>query len=155
NRQQATCNSDENSLHHQSHCLLPVACCLLTPAKRRTPTMNKMNFDDLVAFDVHTHAEVSCRQPADEYGREFDEAAMKYFKSGARPTIAETIAYYRERKTGFVMFAVDAEFEMGRRRIPNEEIAEAAAENPDVMIPFASIDPHKGKLGARDARRLI
>src|SRR5581483_7219725 len=85
---------------------VPSSC----PAKRRTPPMTKMNFDDLVAFDVHTHAEVSCRQPADEYGREFDEAAMKYFKSGARPTIAETIAYYRERKTGFVMFAVDAEF---------------------------------------------
>jgi hypothetical protein len=114
-----------------------------------------MNFDELVAFDVHTHAEVSCREPTDEYGKEFDEAASKYFKAGKRPTIAETVTYYRERKIGFVMFAVDAEFEMGRRRIPNEEVAEAAAENPDVMIPFASIDPHKGRLGARDAKRLI
>jgi len=117
--------------------------------------MKPMNIDELVAFDVHTHAEVSCRQPADEYGREFDEAAMKYFKSAARPTIAETIEYYRTRKMGFVMFAVDAEFEMGRRRIPNEEVAEAAAENPDVMLAFASIDPHKGRFGVREARRLI
>ena len=117
--------------------------------------MNAMNFDELVAFDVHTHAEVSCREPTDEYGKEFDDAAAKYFKSGKRPTIAETVTYYRERKVGFVMFPVDAEFEMGRRRIPNEEVAEAAAENPDVMIPFASIDPHKGRLGARDAKRLI
>ncbi len=117
--------------------------------------MNAMNFDELVAFDVHTHAEVSCREPTDEYGKEFDDAAAKYFKSGKRPTIAETVTYYRERKVGFVMFPVDAEFEMGRRRIPNEEVAEAAAENPDVMIAFASIDPHKGRLGARDAKRLI
>jgi len=80
--------------------------------------MTSMNFDDLVAFDVHTHAEVSCRQPTDEYGREFDEAASKYFKFGKRPTIAETVTYYRERKIAFVMFAVDAEFETGRRRIP-------------------------------------
>jgi hypothetical protein len=114
-----------------------------------------MNFDDLVAFDVHTHAEVSCRQPQDDFGKEFDEAASKYFKLGHRPTIAETVAYYRERKIGFVMFPVDAEFEMGRRRIPNEEVAEEAAKNPDVMIPFASIDPHKGRLGAREAQRLI
>jgi predicted TIM-barrel fold metal-dependent hydrolase len=114
-----------------------------------------MNVDDLVAIDVHTHAEVSCRQAHDEFGKEFDEAASKYFKSGQRPTIAETVAYYRERKLGLVMFPVDAEFEMGRRRIPNEEVAEAAAENPDVMIAFASIDPHKGTLGAREARRLI
>jgi predicted TIM-barrel fold metal-dependent hydrolase len=114
-----------------------------------------MKFDDLVAFDVHTHAEVSCRQPQDDFGKEFDEAASKYFKFGHRPTIPETVAYYRERKIGFVMFPVDAEFETGRRRIPNEEVAEEAAKNPDVMIPFASIDPHKGRLGAREAQRLI
>jgi predicted TIM-barrel fold metal-dependent hydrolase len=114
-----------------------------------------MNLTDLVAIDVHTHAEVSCREPYDEHGKPFDDAAASYFKFDHRPTIAETVQYYRERKIGFVMFAVDAEFEMGRRRIPNEEVAEAAAENPDVMIAFASIDPHKGALGAREARRLI
>jgi predicted TIM-barrel fold metal-dependent hydrolase len=114
-----------------------------------------MNIDDLIAIDVHTHAEVSCREPDDEYGREFDEAAAKYFKSGRRPTILETVAYYRERKIGLVMFPVDAEFGMGRRRVPNEEVAEAAAANPDVLIPFASVDPHKGRMGVREARRLI
>ena len=30
-----------------------------------------------------------------------------------------------------------------------------AAANPDVLIPFASIDPAKGKAGAREARRLV
>ena len=85
-----------------------------------------MNTHNLVAIDVHVHAEVSCRHPADEFGKEFDEAADKYFKTEHRPTIAETVAYYRERKIGFVMFTVDAEAEMGRRRISNEEIAEAA-----------------------------
>jgi uncharacterized protein len=114
-----------------------------------------MKVQDWVAIDVHTHAEVSCRQPDDEYGREFDEAAAKYFKAGRRPTIPETVAYYRERKIGFVMFPVDAEFGMGRRRVPNEEVAQAAAENGDVMIAFASVDPHKGKLGVREVRRLI
>ena len=44
---------------------------------------------------------------------------------------------------------------MGRRRIPNEEIAEAAQKNGDMMMAFASIDPHKGKMGVRKARRLI
>jgi predicted TIM-barrel fold metal-dependent hydrolase len=114
-----------------------------------------MNLNDLVAIDVHTHAEVSCRQPVDEFGVEFDKAADVYFKTAHRPTIAETVTYYRERKTGFVMFTVDAEAEMGRRRISNEEIAEAAAENSDIMMAFASIDPHKGKLGVREARRMI
>ena len=114
-----------------------------------------MNLSELIAIDIHTHAEVSCWNPFDRYGEEYDRAADKYFRSTRRPTIAETIAYYRERKIGLVMFTVDAETQLGRRRIPNEEIAEAAQNNSDVMIAFASIDPHKGKMGAREARRLI
>jgi uncharacterized protein len=114
-----------------------------------------MNTDELIAIDVHTHAEVSCWNPFDAYGEEYDRAADKYFRSSRRPTIAESIAHYRERRIGFVMFMVDAEAQLGRRRIPNEEIAAAALANADVMIAFASIDPHKGRLGAREARRLI
>lgn len=114
-----------------------------------------MNAAELIAIDVHTHAEVSCWNPFDAYGEEYDRAADKYFRSNRRPTIAETIAYYRERRIGLVMFTVDAEAQIGRRRIPNEEIAEAAQKNADIMIAFASVDPHKGKMGAREARRLI
>ena len=55
-----------------------------------------MNLAQLRAIDVHTHAEVSCRQPHDEVWAPYDEAASKYFKAGKRPTIAETIDYYRE-----------------------------------------------------------
>jgi uncharacterized protein len=114
-----------------------------------------MQPDSLIAIDFHTHAEVSCWNPFDNYGEEFDRAADKYFRSSRRPTIEESIAYYREQKIGFVMFTVDSEAQMGRRRIPNEEIAQAALDNPDIMMAFASIDPHKGKMGAREAERLI
>jgi len=114
-----------------------------------------VDIDKLVAIDTHTHAEVSCWNPFDSYGEEYDRAADKYFRSSRRPTIEESIAYYRERKVGLVMFTVDAETQLGRRRIPNEEIAEAAQKNRDLMIAFGSIDPHKGKMGAREARRLI
>ncbi len=114
-----------------------------------------MNVNELIAIDVHTHAEVSCRQPVDEVWQTYEDAATKYFKAGKRPTIAETVAYYRERKIGLVMFTVDSEHELGVRRIPNEEVADAARENSDIMIAFASIDPHKGKMGVREARRLI
>ena len=114
-----------------------------------------MNLANLVAIDIHTHAEASCRQPFDTYRAEFDEALVKYFGGVKRPTIAETVAYYRQRRLGLVMFTVDSESEIGRRRIPNEEVADAARENADMMIAFASIDPHKGRMGAREARRLI
>jgi predicted TIM-barrel fold metal-dependent hydrolase len=114
-----------------------------------------MNTDELIAIDFHVHAEVSCCAPPDAFGEEYDRAADKYFGSDRRPTIAETVAHYRERRLGLVMFTVDAETHIGRRRIPNEEIAEAARANSDMMIAFASIDPHKGRMGAREVRRLI
>jgi predicted TIM-barrel fold metal-dependent hydrolase len=68
------------------------------------------------------------------------------------PEIAQ---YYRDRRMAAVIFTVDAESAFGSPRIANEEVAELAAENADVLIPFASIDPAKGKLGVREARRLI
>ena len=76
-----------------------------------------MKTENLIAVDVHTHAEVSCRQPHDEAWQPYEEAARKYFRVGKRPTIAETIAYYRERKIGLVMFTVDSEAQIGARRI--------------------------------------
>ncbi len=111
--------------------------------------------DNLIAIDVHTHAEVSCRQPVDEVWKEYEDAASQYFKASKRPTISEAIDYYRELKIGLVMFTVNSEFELGNRRIPNEEIADAARDNSDIMIAFASIDPHTGKLGLRKARALL
>jgi hypothetical protein len=114
-----------------------------------------VNTPDLIAIDVHTHVEVSCRQPPDAAWAPYEEAATRYFKADKRPTIAETIAYYRERKIGFVMFTVDSEFQVGARRIPNEEVADVARENSDIMMAFASIDPHKGRMGVREARELI
>ena len=98
-----------------------------------------MNIAELKAIDVHTHAEVSCWNPFDSYGEEYDRAADKYFRSSRRPTIEETVAYYRERRLGLVMFTVDSESQLGRRRIPNEEICEAAQKNSDMMLAFGSM----------------
>jgi hypothetical protein len=114
-----------------------------------------LKLDQIVAIDVHTHANVSTRQPRDPCSIIFDETMAKYFKSAPPPTIAEVAQYYRERKMAAVIFTVDSEAEMGMQRIANEEVAEVAAENSDVLIPFASIDPHKGKMGVREARRMI
>jgi len=114
-----------------------------------------IDLNKIIAIDVHTHAEISCRQPFDDYRQDLDEAFIKYFKATKRPTIQETCDYYRSLNIAFVMFTVDAEFEVGRMRVPNEEVAEEAMKNSDIMIPFASIDPHKGKMGVREAKKLI
>lgn len=118
--------------------------------------MPKMNVDALVAIDIHTHAEVSTRMLPDEAEAEALEARGRYFRYEVKhPTIAQMAQYYRERKMGFIVFTVDHERGMGIKRISNEEVAESAAEHADVAIAFASIDPARGKMGVREARRLI
>jgi hypothetical protein len=115
-----------------------------------------LNIDDLVAIDIHTHAETSTRLAPDAASKESLEARGRYFRYAAQhPTIAQMAAYYRERKMAFVVFTVDHERGMGLRNISNEEVAESAAEHADVAIAFASIDPTRGKMGVREARRLI
>ena len=57
-----------------------------------------INLDETIAIDVHTHAEVSCCQPHDDYRSEFDVAFAKYFKSDKRPPIQETAVFYRDQK---------------------------------------------------------
>ena len=114
-----------------------------------------LDLEKLVAIDIHTHATISGRAPRDPCAHAFDEQMVKYFRSGKAPTIAEVAQYYRERNLAAVIFTVDAEAGAGHWRIANEEVAEVAAENNDVLIPFASIDPARGKMGVREARRLI
>ena len=71
------------------------------------------------------------------------------------PTISETAAHFGSQNIAAVIFPVDAERETGYRRYSNDEVAEQVAQNSDVLIQFASIDPWKGKMGVREARRLI
>jgi uncharacterized protein len=114
-----------------------------------------LRLEDAVAIDVHTHVELS-REGGDSLPDELRDAAVKHFRGeSARPTADELARYYRERRMLAVVFTVDSESQTGQRRVPNEEIAEIARANADVLIPFASIDPHKGRRGVDEARRLI
>jgi predicted TIM-barrel fold metal-dependent hydrolase len=116
-----------------------------------------MDLAELTAIDVHTHAEVSSRGDAslDDALSDASSAYFKIDKAARKPTLEEMAAFYRERKMAAVVFTVDAEHATGTPPVPNEEVAEAAAANPDVLIPFASIDPFRGKAGVRQARRLV
>jgi predicted TIM-barrel fold metal-dependent hydrolase len=113
-----------------------------------------MNPAELIAIDVHTHAEVSSRDP--QKPTAFQDAAQKYFKhENPRPTIPEIADYYRERRIGCVIFPVDGERARGDKPVSNEEVAELAAEHSDIMMAFASVDPGRGREAIREARRMI
>ena len=113
------------------------------------------DLENIVAIDFHSHVEMS-KDGVDSLPDVLRDAAVEHFRGeSARPTAEELAAYYRERKMMAVIFTVDAESFTGQPRVPNEEIAEVARANSDVLIPFASIDPHKGKRGVDEAKRLI
>jgi predicted TIM-barrel fold metal-dependent hydrolase len=108
----------------------------------------------VAAIDVHVHTERT-RAGHDPMPAQLREAAARYFGTDhPLPTIDDVAEYYRERGLAAVVFTVDWESRSGIPPIPNEEIAEGAAANADVLIPFASVDPARPDAVAR-ARRLV
>jgi uncharacterized protein len=113
-----------------------------------------MNLENLVAIDIHTHAWKSALQ-VDDAPTESQEAMGRYFRyQPQHQTVPEMADMYRKLKMAFVVFTVDGE-KGASRKITNEEIAELAHKHADVAIPFASINPHRGAEGVRQAKRLI
>src|SRR5204863_8861491 len=53
-----------------------------------------------------------------------------------------------------VLFTVDERL-TGRRHMSNEAVVELAQANPDVIIPFASVDPTRGPEAVAQAKRLV
>ena len=108
------------------------------------------------AIDVHVHVE------QDGHGclsldQELTDASAAYFKADAdrTPTVADIAAHYRERRMAAVVFTVDSTSGTGHPALSSEEIADTAAEYPDVLIPFGSVDPHGGKAAVRRIRSLV
>jgi predicted TIM-barrel fold metal-dependent hydrolase len=107
-----------------------------------------MNIQDLIAIDTHVHIE------SEEQGAA-GEAARKYFgSSGVGYSRKELADYYRSRKIGCVVFSVDERL-TGRPQVPNDEVAAFAAENSDVVMAFASVDPTRGAEAVAEVKRLI
>jgi predicted TIM-barrel fold metal-dependent hydrolase len=105
--------------------------------------------ENLVAIDTHVHVE-----PHDD-GHAVNEAAQKYFGAQEGLPSGDRLAeYYRSRKMACVVFSVDEQL-TGRMHVPNDQVAELAARNSDVMMAFASVNPTRGAAAVNEARRLI
>jgi predicted TIM-barrel fold metal-dependent hydrolase len=105
------------------------------------------------ALDVHVHIEVddagnAALPPA------LNAAAAKYFSSDTRPTLDAIADLYRELRMAAVVFTVDAQTNLGHAPLRSSAIAEGAARNSDVLIPFGSVDP-RGADPIAGARRLV
>ena len=116
----------------------------------------RIDLDAVTAIDVHVHVE------SDGHGHlsldeELMDASAAYFKGSENrtPTVADLATRYREAGMAAVVFTVDATTATGHQALSSEEIAEDAAENADVLIPFGSVDPHQGPAAVERARRLV
>ena len=88
-------------------------------------------------------------------GSTFGQSASKYFGADMADKGSEVLgAYYRERKMAAVIFSVD-EYFPGRRSWVMTRSWRLRRLVPDVLIPFASINPHRGKEGVEEAKRLV
>lgn len=109
----------------------------------------------VTAIDTHVHVEI------DDTGhlalpQELLDASAAYFRSGERTPSLQSIADdYRARRMAAVVFTVDARTALGQEPIPSAWIAEQAARNADVLIPFGSVDPRTGAAAVDLARRLV
>lgn len=109
----------------------------------------QMDVASLRAIDVHVHLESADDTTATT------AAVKEYFGENSASRDPNALAdYYRSRKIGFVVFAVDEQL-TGRPRVTNEEVIRFASDNADIAIPFASIDPHRGVEGLEEAKRLV
>jgi predicted TIM-barrel fold metal-dependent hydrolase len=102
-----------------------------------------IDVDAVCAIDMHVHVE------QDGHGcfsldQQLLDASAAYFRSGAdrTPTVARLAEHYRALSMAAVVFTVDATTGLGHPALSSFEIAAAAAEHADVLIPFGSVDPH-------------
>jgi uncharacterized protein len=112
--------------------------------------------DALAAIDVHVHVE------QDSHGHlsldeELMAASARHFRASDNrtPTVADLAKRYRAANMAAVVFTVDATTATGHPAISSEQIAAEAAEHADVLIPFGSVDPHRGAEAVEQARRLV
>lgn len=110
----------------------------------------------LRAVDMHVHIEI------DDHGclsldQELMDASAAYFKGpqGRTPTIDEIADIYRGLGMAAVVFTVDAQTNTGHPPLSSAEIAARTRDHADVLIPFGSVDPHRGEEAVDQARALV
>src|SRR5690349_14396602 len=113
---------------------------------------SQIKASEISAIDVHVHAMTFEAEPG-AAGNTFGESASKYFGAETKPRGWESLGpYYRERRMAAVIFSVDEPLS-GAPFLGNSKVVSIAAEHPDILIPFASINPHRGAAGVEEARR--
>ena len=110
-----------------------------------------LHIDDVVAIDIHTHPQTEEFLAAMGARR---RQMGEHFKNERQPvSFSGQADLFRERKMMAVLCNSDDETISGVPGAPNDLIGAAVEAHPDVFIPFAGIDPHKGQAAIDEIRR--
>jgi hypothetical protein len=105
------------------------------------------------AVDFHVHLPTPDWLDGSMAG--YVEAAEAYFRAPVeRASLADLAGRYRGLRTRAVLLAWDAETATGRPRVPNETVAAACREHPDVFTGLGSVDPHKGEAAVAEVANI-
>jgi hypothetical protein len=107
----------------------------------------------LRAIDFHVHLPTPDWLDGSMAG--YVEAAEAYFRAPVeRGSLTELADRYRRLRTRAVLLAWDAETATGRPRVPNETVAAACRDHPDVFTGLGSVDPHKGEAAVAEVANI-
>ena len=107
----------------------------------------------LRAIDFHVHLPTPDWLDGSMAG--YVEAAEAYFRSSVtRQSLEELAAFYRGLEVKAVLLAWDAETATGRPRVPNETVAAACRDYPDVFTGMGSVDPRKGEAAVAEVENI-
>ena len=103
---------------------------------------------------IDTHAQLWTSEAIMSMPQEMRDGYVRIFGDNL-PTLEDTISNMDAAGvTRSVLVAIDAET-VWEYRVSNELVAEAVSANPDRLIGFASVDPHKGVAARRELRRAV
>jgi hypothetical protein len=103
---------------------------------------------------IDTHAQLWTAEAIMAMPEAMREGYLRVFGDNL-PTLADTISDMDAAGISkSVIVAIDAETVFDYR-VTNEVVAESVSANPDRLIGFASVDPHKGKAAKRELRRAV
>lgn len=116
----------------------------------------QIDLDAVDALDLHVHVEQDNRGHL-SLDDELLDASAAYFRSADNraPTVEDIAARYRAANLAAVVFTVDATTATGHPALSSEELATQTADHADVLIPFGSVDPHRGEVAVEQAQHLV
>ena len=106
---------------------------------------------DLFAIDFHAHPQTEEMLRAKGHRR--DELARFLGPNRSPISFAEMADRYRSRKMMAVILNADDETTSGAVPAPNDALAQAERDHPDVFFAFGAVDPWKGAAAIRELRR--